>query len=234
MKGLLNPDSPLNQFLVRIADLCIINIFTLILCLPVVTAGAAITAAHKTTQDMIHDNVTGVVRPYFKSFTTNFKQATVVWLLELFFIAVMVGYFWLIYIYTTGTFRTISFIVLAVAAFVLFSLATFMYPLIARYENTLKQHLLNAIQLVMFNLPRTFVTVVVDVAPLVLGFFFVTLFMQLGVLILLFGVAFMILIHNSLLKSIFDKLERKKEKDEAAAAQAALEKAAESEEPEEE
>ena len=53
MKGLLNPDSPLNQFLVRIADLCIINILTLILCIPVVTAGAAITAAHKTTQDMI-------------------------------------------------------------------------------------------------------------------------------------------------------------------------------------
>ncbi len=217
MKGLLNPDSPLNQFLVRIADLCIINILTLILCLPIVTAGAAITAAHKTTQDMIHDNVTGVFMPYFNSFKTNFKQATVVWLLELFFIAVMVGYFWLILVYTEGTFRTLSFIVLGVAAFVLFALATFMYPMIARYENTLKQHLLNSIQLVLFNLPRTFVTVVVDLLPLVLAFFLPTIFLQLGVLILLFGVAFMILIHNSLLKSIFDKLEAKKEKEEEAA-----------------
>lgn len=230
MKGLLNPDSPLNQFLVRIADLCIINILTLILCLPIVTAGAAITAAHKTTQDMIHDDVSGVFMPYFRSFATNFKQATVVWLLELFFIAVMVGYFWLIYVYTAGTFRTLAFIVLAVAAFVLFALASFMYPMLARYENTLKQHLLNSIQLVLFNLPRTFVTVVVDLAPLILGFFFLRFFLQIGALILLFGVAFMILIHNSLLKSIFDKLEAKKEKDEAAKLAAAEETEAVSDE----
>lgn len=223
MKGLLNPDSPLNQFLVRIADLCIINILTLILCIPVITAGAAITAAHRTTQDMIHDDTTGVIGPYFKSFITNFKQATVVWLLELFFIAVMVGYFWLIFIYTTGTFRTLAFIVLAVAAFVLFALASFMYPMIARYENTLKQHLLNSIQLVLFNLPRTFMTVLADLAPLVLAFFFLQFFLQIGALILLFGIAFMILIHNSLLKPIFDRLENKKAKDEEAAALAALE-----------
>ena len=223
MKGLLNPDSPLNQFLVRIADLCIINILTLILCIPVVTAGAAITAAHKTTPDMIHDDVSGVFMPYFKSFTTNFKQSTVVWLLEIFFIAVMVGYFWLIYIYVAGTFRTLAFIVLAVAAFVLFALASFMYPMIARYENTLKQHLLNSIQLVLFNLPRTFMTVLADLAPLVLAFFFLRFFLQIGALILLFGIAFMILIHNSLLKPIFDRLENKKAKDEEAAALAALE-----------
>ena len=223
MKGLLNPDSPLNQFLVRIADLCIINILTLILCIPVITAGAAITAAHRTTQDMIHDDTTGVIGPYFKSFITNFKQATVVWLLELFFIAVMVGYFWLIFIYTTGTFRTFAFIVLAVAAFALFALASFMYPMIARYENTLKQHLLNSIQLVLFNLPRTFMTVLADLAPLVLAFFFLQFFLQIGALILLFGIAFMILIHNSLLKPIFDRLENKKAKDAEAAALAALE-----------
>ena len=230
MKGLLNPDSPLNQFLVRIADLCIINILTLIFSLPIVTAGAAITAAHKTTQDIIHDNASGVFLPYLKSFKINFKQATIVWLLELFFVAVMAGYLWLILVYTEGTWRTISFIVLGVAAFVLFSLTTFMYPMIARYENTLKQHLLNSIQLVMFNLPRTFVTVVVDVLPLVLAFFLPTLFMQLGVLILLFGLSFMILIHNSLLKSIFDKLEAKKEKDEAAKLAEEEEKEAEEDE----
>ena len=129
-----------------------------------------------TGEDIIHDDVSGVFMPYFRSFATNFKQATFVCLLELFFIAVMVGYFWLIYVYTAGTFRTLAFIVLAVAAFVLFALASFMYPMLARYENTLKQHLLNSIQLVLFNLPRTFVTVVVDLVPLILGFFFLRFF----------------------------------------------------------
>ena len=228
MKGLLNPDSPLNQFLVRIADLCIINILMLICSLPIVTAGAAITAAHKTTQNMIHDDVTGVMMPFFHSFKTNFKQSTIMWLLELFFIAVMVGYFFLISVYITGTFRTISFIILGCAAFVLFALTTFMYPMIARYENTLKQHLLNSIQLVLFNLPRTFVTVLVDFAPALLAFFLTTVFLQLGILFVIFGFAFMILIHNSMLKPIFDKLEAKKAKDEAEA-KLAVEAAAEEE-----
>ena len=73
-------------------------------------------------------------------------------------------------------------------------------------------------------------TVVVDLAPLILGFFFLRFFLQIGALILLFGVAFMILIHNSLLKSIFDKLEAKKEKDEAAKLAAAEETEAVSDE----
>ena len=223
MKGILNPDNPFNQFLVRIADLCIINILMLICSLPIITAGAAITAAHRTTQDIIHDDTTGVAGPYFKSFKTNFKQSTIVWLLELFFIAVMVGYFWLILVYTSGTFRILAFIVMGVAAFVLFALATFMYPMIARYENTLKQHLLNSIQLVLFNLPRTLLTLVADFAPILLAIFFTTFFLQIGIFFLLFGIAFMILIHNSLLKSIFDQLEKKKAEAEEAAKLAAAE-----------
>lgn len=221
MKGILNPDSPFNQFLVRIADLCIINILMLICCIPIVTIGASITAAHKTAQDMIHDNVTGVAGPFFKSFKTNFKQATIVWLLEAFFMAVMVGYFMLITVYVTGSFRTISFIVLAAAAFVLFSLTTYMYPMIARYENTLKQHLLNAMQLILFNLPRTILTVLVSLIPVAVAFFFTPFFLQIGVLFLLFGFAFMILIHNSMLKPIFDKIEAQKAKAEEAAKLAA-------------
>lgn len=39
-------DSPLMQFLNKVADLMLLNLLTLICCIPLITAGAALTAAH--------------------------------------------------------------------------------------------------------------------------------------------------------------------------------------------
>ena len=67
----------------RIADLILINVFTLILCIPVFTAGAAITAGYYTLLKIRRDEDSGTTKLYFKSFKENFKQATVIWLIFL-------------------------------------------------------------------------------------------------------------------------------------------------------
>ena len=221
MKGLLDPDSPFNQFLVRIADLCIINVLMLICCLPIITIGASVTAAHKTTQDIVFDTGSGVIKPLFKSYATNFKQATVVWLLEAFFIAVLIGYALLIANYTTGSTMAVLYIVLGIAAFILMALVTFMYPLMARYENTIKQHFLHSIQLIIFNLPRTIGMILISLIPAAIAFFFTSYFIQFGIFFILFIFAFLIMINSYLIKSIFEDLEEKKAEADAKAAEEA-------------
>ena len=47
MNRLFNPDAPVMQFLSRIADLVILNLVWLALCVPVVTIGAATTALYR-------------------------------------------------------------------------------------------------------------------------------------------------------------------------------------------
>lgn len=227
MKGLLDPESPFNQFLVRVADLCIINILMLICCIPIVTIGAAVTAAHKTTQDFVFDTGSGVVVPFFKAFKSSFKQATIVWLLEMFLIAVLAGYFFLISIYMTGSNRTVSFVILGVAVFALLALANYIYPLMARYENTLKQHFLNSILLLLFNFPKTISMVLISLIPAVIAFFFTTYFIQYGIFFLIFIFAFLIMINSYLIKPIFEDLEEKKAEAEAKAAEEATKIAAE-------
>ena len=72
---IFNPDSPFMVVLSRIADLILINIFTLILCIPIVTGGAAITAGYYTLLKIRRDEDSGTTKLYFGSFKENFKQA---------------------------------------------------------------------------------------------------------------------------------------------------------------
>lgn len=46
MRDFFNSESPIMSFLGRVADLVWLNLLTLICCIPVVTAGAALTALH--------------------------------------------------------------------------------------------------------------------------------------------------------------------------------------------
>lgn len=221
MKGLLDPESPFNQFLAHVADLCIINVLMLICCIPIITIGASVTAAHKTTQDFVFETGSGVAGPFFKAFKDNFKQATVVWLLEVFFILVLLGYALLIANYTTGTNMVVLYIILGIAAFALLAIVNYMYAMMARYENTLKQHFLNCLQLILFNFSKTIGMVLISLIPFAILIFFTGFFLQIGIFFVLFIFAFLIMINSYLMKPIFEKLEAAKAKAEAEAAEEA-------------
>ena len=71
----LEIDSPFMRVLGRIADLMIINFLTILLCIPVVTAGAAFTAMHYVMLKLVRDEEGYIVKQYFKSFKENFVQS---------------------------------------------------------------------------------------------------------------------------------------------------------------
>jgi hypothetical protein len=50
--NLLSYNSPIMRFLERVFDLVVLNLMTLVLCIPLVTAGAAMTALYKTLFDI--------------------------------------------------------------------------------------------------------------------------------------------------------------------------------------
>lgn len=83
MGKLFNIDSPVMRFLGKVADLMILNLVTLVCCIPIVTIGASLTAMHYVLLKMVRDRECYIVRSFFKSFKANFKQATVIWLIIL-------------------------------------------------------------------------------------------------------------------------------------------------------
>ena len=58
-------DSPLMQFLTKVANLMIINGLTILCCLPIVTIGASLTAAHYMCMTMVRNEDGPIVKGYF-------------------------------------------------------------------------------------------------------------------------------------------------------------------------
>ena len=57
-------------------DLMILNIVTLLMCLPVITAGAALTGMHYVLLKMVREQEGYIVPSFFRSFKRNLLQAT--------------------------------------------------------------------------------------------------------------------------------------------------------------
>jgi len=80
MGAWLSPDSKLYNGLVTVADTIIINVLLVIASLPVVTAGAAVTGAHRALLLMMRDEGSSPARAFWKGFTGSFWRATTAWL----------------------------------------------------------------------------------------------------------------------------------------------------------
>lgn len=163
-------DSPVMRFLNRLGDLMIMNILMIICCIPVITAGAAFTAMHYVLLKIVRGEEGYLLRGFFKSFKENFKQATAIWLLMLLVIAVYVGDA-LIFRYSGMTFpKPVVVIVMAVAV-MLAMMAVYVFPLQARFDNSLKNTLKNALILAFANLPRTLLMIGCYLLPFVIAYF---------------------------------------------------------------
>ena len=133
-------DSPVMNFIGKVADLIILNLLTLVLSIPIVTFGAAYTAKYYVSMKIIRGEEGTLLKPYFKSFKENFKQSTIAWLILLVINAVLtVDWLWIVFnkgisnvnnIYLIGT--------IFITCLAVFTTMT-IFPFIARFDLQLKE-----------------------------------------------------------------------------------------------
>lgn len=207
MKDLFNLENPFIHFLGRVGDMILANLLFLICSLPVVTVGASWCAVHKLTQDIVSDQDQGLLKPFFRAFKENFKQATIAWLCILIFLIGMGCNLLLVVSYLTGSTASIcKGIVIALTALVL-AISGYLFPLIVRYENSLRQHFINATILSVVKLPRTVVILLVNVLPFIILYFSAQTFVRTLVFWLVIGFSFACYITSALLMPIFKNME---------------------------
>ena len=85
---MFNPDNPLMRALGKLADLVILNFLTIICSIPIFTIGASITACYYCTVKITKDEESYIWKDFFKSFKLNFRQSTVIWLINLILISI--------------------------------------------------------------------------------------------------------------------------------------------------
>lgn len=196
-------DSKFNSFMSRLADVCLLNLLWIAFSIPIVTAGAATCAAFSVTLKMLDGNEGYIARSFVKAFKSNFKQGTILQLIT------CAGAYAL-YLDAQMAFKTEKpSIALCVAgilsAAVVWCALVYAYPLAARYENTLPNHLRNSFALAMRNPLRTFILLLVCA-------FEVAVFSW-NVLMMIFGALAgpMILVYtvSAVARKIFDKAEKR-------------------------
>ena len=163
-------DSPVMRALNRVADLMILNLLMIVCCIPVITVGAAFTAMHYVILKMIRGEEGYLIRGFFKSFTANFKQATLIWLLMLLVIVVYVGDA-VIFSFSGIVFPKAMVIAVIAVGVILFLISMYIFPLLARFENTIRSTIKNAALIAIGNLPKTILMAVFYALPLVISYF---------------------------------------------------------------
>lgn len=207
MKKIFSSDNPLMKALSIAADLLILNILTIVLSIPIVTMGAAVTAMYDIVIRIVRGEEGYTVKPYFQAFKANFKKGTLLGL-------IVVGAGVLLYFDYLAAETYIPIMKAGVAAIGVIVLATAFYAfaLLARYENTFGATLKNALILMVGNFPRTLLMVICAVGLWVICINFT----QFGIpVLLLFGLSLPCFVNSTLLNGVFHKLDGDLEKENA-------------------
>ena len=207
MKGAFLPDSRFMRFLTKVCDLLLLNVLTAFLSLTVIAAGTAIISLYTAVVKMMQEEDSEPVSCFLHALRENFSlsvPAAPLLFADILLLAL------LRYALTAETlvFSPAAFVFLAIAAAFLTALLSYLFPLLARFENTFPRHLANAWRLAAANLPVTFLLVTVNLLPLLLAVFLPGLFRLLAVFWLMIGIAASAYLNSFYLCQIFDTLSK--------------------------
>lgn len=169
MGRFFNMDNKFFVFMGRLADLCMLNILCIICCIPVITAGASLTALYYVTLKMARNEESYIFRSFFKSFKQNFRQATVINLIMLAAAA-------LLYLDTRITkamadpMGKILAMIFALFTMIYLIILLYLYPVLAKFYNSVKNTFKNALLMGIRHLPYTFLMLAVCASPLLILF----------------------------------------------------------------
>ena len=189
MDRLFNMDNKFFTFMSRVADLIILNLICIVCCLPVITAGASITAMFYVTMKMVRNEEAYIVRSFFRSFKQNFKQATIINVLML--LAGVLLYFDMnICRSIKGTLSQVLLVVFTMILVIYIMIFMYIYPVLAKFYNTIKNTLINAFLMSVRHLPYTILMVLISAAPAALLYFIQNGRTQLNILMVLILIGF--------------------------------------------
>ena len=203
---MFHPDSCLIRFLARICDLLLLNIALVLSCCTVVLSGTAVTALYSMTLKLMRGQDCDPVKGFLRALRENFLSssfATILFRADVTLLAVLRCALYA----ETLLMPPAVFVMLAILAVFLTALLSYLFPLLARFENTFSHHLSNAIRLSLANLPVTVLMTTVNLLPLLIGLLFPALLGVVFAFWLLFGFAAGAWINSFYLNRIFESRE---------------------------
>lgn len=133
--GFFSIESPLYKLMVKLLDIIKLNFLWMLCSIPVITMGAATTAAFYIGFKMEKDEDAYIAAPFIREFKANLKQGSIIGVIQMIIIYVIYIDFRLSA--AAGEKRLVYMAAGIVAIFLAFLHFIYVYALLARYENTI-------------------------------------------------------------------------------------------------
>lgn len=169
--NLFSVNGPVMNELRKLANIFICNMMFCLLSLPIFTVGASLTALYACMQAILADDEEDVIaKQFWSAFKRNFKQATAIWLFCL-AAAMLLGIYYLIISGMDGALERVYRVSFFVMCILFLCGYQYFFPLLARYENTVRGTLKNAWLLSIAALPWTVLSILLVVVAVYVSFF---------------------------------------------------------------
>lgn len=167
MSGIFDPESKVMQLGVKFADLLLVNAMTILLSIPVVTMGAALSAMHDQVLKIWRDEQTGIMKGYWNAFRSNLKQGTQLLLIYLAVGGILGADIYLIASDTINWGTYFNLFVIAVGIIYLFSFI-WVFILQSRYTFGIQDMIKYSLVMGFQNIPATVAMIILFLAPFAL------------------------------------------------------------------
>ena len=189
-----NFEGPLFSFLSRLADLFWLNLLFIICSIPVITIGASSTAMYYVTLKMAKNEEGYITRSFFKSFKENFVQATAIWMMFLVLAVIMLLDLRIAnsgsgaQVFGSSFVSNVVIVSVGVMTIVVMMTLLYVFPILAQFDNTVKNTIKNSFLISIRHLPYTVLMLVITAIPVLLVMYFLPL--SLLILIMFSGTAY--------------------------------------------
>lgn len=200
---MIRPDSFPIRFLTKICDLLFLNLLFILTCATVVFSGTGITALYTVTLKMIQRKEYTPLKGFARAAHDNFIPSVPATIL-LFLDGALIAYLCYVLYADALLISPELFVLLAIAAILLTAVLSWLFPLLAGFDNTFPRHLVNATKLALANLPVTCLMTLVNLLPLLLALMFPALLGQFAAFWLLIGLAAGAFVNSFYLSRILD------------------------------
>ena len=177
----------------------LLGILWILACAPIITAGAATAAMLRTTEHGIREDEDKILKPFFKFFRSEFKQATILWLIEIFVLVLLV--FYAVIIFNSGMFvflKALCYVLIGL----LFMWTQLWIPYESKFSDGVKTIMVNCLRINFAHL-GTSVLLTLLTGATILG---VCVAMVLFQPVLLIIPAVYIFLQTTILRKLFNKL----------------------------
>ena len=147
----------------KIVDYILLGMLWIFASLPIITFGAATTAMLLTVEITLRKNEGKIVKTFYTHFKKEFKQATVLLIIQLPILVILAANLWVL---STSQLFGFFEILIGITSWIVICWIQLWFPYLSKFEDRVKAVLGNTFRITMSNLVRTSVMSLAIVAAL--------------------------------------------------------------------